>query len=142
LVALNKRQRMVREIVRNIAPPARRLAVVIERRIEILAPMARSKTTELVEPARVRMIRPLAAIVPFAKAASGVPGGLEGLRNGPLIRIQPLLARGDSTYPTARMVAPRQKLGPCRRTHRTYVKPVQRRTRARQRVHIRRVEIG
>src|SRR6185295_9845368 len=85
LVLLNECHRMVREVVGNETFAAHELAVVFERRVEILAPVAGGEAVIFFKTTRVRMIRPLATVVPFAEGARRVTRRLECLRDGCLV---------------------------------------------------------
>src|SRR5205085_2768529 len=91
LVFLDERQRMIREIIGHEALAAGEPVIVLQWRIEILAPVTGRETVVFLETARVRMVGPLAAIVPFAKGTRRVTGRLEGLGNGALVEVEPLL---------------------------------------------------
>ena len=84
---------MLGEIVGDVTFAADGLAVVFERRIEVFAPMAGGEAVIFLEAARVGMIRPLAAVVPFAKAPGRVTGALESLRDRSLIEVSAAPAR-------------------------------------------------
>src|SRR6185295_4663584 len=69
-VLLDERQRVVGEVVGDVAFAAHGRAVMLEGRLEVFAPMTRSEAVVFVETARVRVIRPLAAVVPFGRIRS------------------------------------------------------------------------
>ena len=74
LICFDEGQGMVREVIDDVAVPADFDAVVIKRRAEIVAPVARSETIEFVESAVIRVIRRLRSVVPFSKRARCVAG--------------------------------------------------------------------
>ena len=88
-VFLDERHRVVGQVVGDEAFAPDQLAVVVKRRIEVAAPVARGEAVVFIEAARVGMIRILAAVVPFAKGAGRVARGLEGVGDGFLVQIQP-----------------------------------------------------
>src|SRR4051812_34100966 len=116
---------MVRQVVGNETFAAHGLAVMLERRIEILAPVAGREAVILLKAARIRMVGPLAAIMPFAEGAGHVSGRLERFGHRSLVEVQPLLPGANAAHPTARMIAARQKLGASRCANRTNIKPVE-----------------
>src|SRR6187399_1186649 len=91
LILLDEGERVVREIVGDVSFAAHGLTVVLERRIEVFAPVAGGKPVVFIEPARVRVVRPLAAVVPFAEGARRVTRRLEGIGNRLLVEVHLLL---------------------------------------------------
>ena len=118
---------MVGEVVGDVALAADELAVVLQRRVEVFAPVAGGEAVVLVEAAGVGVIGLLAAVVPFAERAGGVAGGLERIGDGLLVEVQPFAAGRDAAHAAARMIAPGEKLGPRRRADRADVEPVEQR---------------
>jgi len=88
----------------------------------------------VVEPAGHRVVWPLAAIVPFAKGAGGVAGGLKRLGDRPLVQVHPLLACRDPADARSRMIAPGQQFRPRGRAHGTDVEAIERHAVAGQRI--------
>src|SRR5205823_6840151 len=91
------------------------LAVVVERRVEVMPPVSGREAVVLVEPAAVRVVRILRPVVPLAEAGGGVAGGLELVGDRLLIEVEAFAAGGDVADATAGVVAAGQKLGPRRR---------------------------
>ena len=87
---LDERDGVVGEVVGDEALAVHELPVVLQRRVEVVAPVAGGEAVVLVEAAAVRMVGLLRAVVPFAEGARGVAGGLEDLRDRLLVEIQPL----------------------------------------------------
>src|SRR4030095_15573179 len=81
--------------------------------------MPRRVTKVFLEPARHWVIRPLTAIVPFAKRSGRIPGSLKGLGNCSLLEVEPLLSQRDAVDAATRMIAPRKKFRSRRSTDRT-----------------------
>ena len=140
-VRLDERKSVFGEIVGDIALAADELSVVLEWRSEILAPMTGSEAIVFVEAARVGMIRPLAAVVPFAERASGVARGLEALSDGAFTGVQSLLSGGHTAHATARMITAREKLGARRRAHGADIKAFEQRALAGQRINVGRPQV-
>ena len=88
------------------------------------------------------MIGILRAVVPLAEGAGGVAGRLEGLGDGLLVEVQPLAAGRDAAHAAARMVAAGEELGARGRADRADEEPVEQRAVARQRIDVRRREVG
>src|SRR4029450_12909572 len=66
--------------------------VLFEWRVQVFAPVPGRVTKVLVEAARHRMIRPLAAVVPFSERARGITRRLEGIDESFFFEVQPLLS--------------------------------------------------
>ena len=90
LVGLDELERMVGQIIDDKSLTLHRLAVVIERRVEIGAPMAGGEAVIFVEAAGIGVIGPLGAVMPFAERGGGVPGGFEGVGNRLLVEVKTL----------------------------------------------------
>ena len=116
-VALDEVECPVGAHIDDIALGADHASVFLERRIEVLAPVARRVTKVLVEPAGQRVIRPLAAVVPFAERAGGVAGRFERVGDGCFVDIKPFMAGRNAVDAAARMIAAREELGPRRCTN-------------------------
>ena len=71
------------------------------------------KAIVFVEAARVGMIRPLAAVVPFAKGPSGIASVCESIRDGFLIQVQSFLTCGYAPDTTAGMISTGKEFRPC-----------------------------
>src|SRR5262245_13315332 len=81
-VLIYEGERVIGKIICNEPFAANRQAIVFEGRIVVFAPMAGGEAVVFGEAARIGMIRPLAAVVPFAKSAGGIARGLESVRDG------------------------------------------------------------
>ena len=78
---------MVGQVVGDVALAADGLAVVLERRVEVVAPVAGGEAVVFVEAAGVGMVGLLDAVVPLAEGAGGVAGGFERLGDGLLVEV-------------------------------------------------------
>ena len=130
-----------REVVGDVAFAAHGLAVVFERRVEVFAPMAGGEAVVFVEAARVWMIRPLRAVVPFSKSARRVARGLECIGERLLVRVQTLPPGRDAAHTAARMITSGKKLGARRRANRADKKAVERCAGARDGIDVGRAQI-
>ena len=131
-IRLDELHRPPHQHVHNEALRAKRLPVVLQRWVEILTPVTTCVAHILLKPTSIRMIRPLAAIVPFAEGPRGITACQKAVGDGLLIRVHPLLSRRDPQHPAARVVASCQKLRSCRCTERTHKKAVKTGPRLRQ----------
>src|SRR5262249_57457705 len=104
-VLVDKGERVVSEVVGDVTVAADHPAVVVERRAEVLAPVAGGETVVLVEPAGVRVIRVLCAIVPLAERPGCVTGRLKDLGDRPVAKVQAFAAGRDVEDAAARVVA-------------------------------------
>lgn len=91
-MALAKLDCAVGEIVDDEPAAPDWSAVVFERWIEVFAPVALSEPVELIEAARVRMVGPLAAVVPLAETGGGVARGAESFGDGAFVGVEAFLA--------------------------------------------------
>ena len=73
-IRLDERHRMIGQIVDDKAATFYRLTVVLQRRVEIVAPMSGGKPIVFREAAAVRMKRILRTAVPFAERACRIAG--------------------------------------------------------------------
>jgi hypothetical protein len=122
------------DVVGDVAPAADEPAVVLQGRIEIVAPMPFREAIEGVEAAGQRMVGPLGAVVPLAEAAGGVAGVAEDLGERPLRGVHPLLAERDAADAAARMIAAGEQLGPGGGADRLHAEPLEDRAVAGERV--------
>src|SRR5437764_1104119 len=110
-VLLDEFDRVLGEVINDESFALNEFAVVFERRVEVAAPVAGGESVVLVEAARVGMVRPLAAVVPFAECAGGIMSGFEGVADGGFVEVKAFAAGGDAVNAAARMVAASEKLG-------------------------------
>ncbi len=107
---------MIGEVINDKPIASHLLAVVIQRRAEVVAPMAGGESVVLVESAVVGMVRSLRTVVPLAERTGRVASGLKRIRDRRFVRIQPFLAAADATDTGARVVSTGKKLRTSRRT--------------------------
>lgn len=88
------------------------------------------------------MIRPLAAVVPFAEGARGVTGGFQRLGERFFLEIEPFLAGADAAHAGPRMIPAGEHLGTGGRADGTDEETVERHAIAGQGIDVRRGEIG
>src|SRR5437868_5941775 len=124
---LDELQRVIRKIIGREPVAADELAVVLQRRAEIVAPVAGAKAVVFVKAAVVGMIGRLQTVVPFAKRPGRIAGGFERLSDRDLIEVQSLLPGRNAAYAAAGVVAPCKELGSRRRADRTYEEPLEQR---------------
>src|SRR5262245_36978994 len=86
---LDEANGVISEVVRGETIAADELAVVLQRRAEIVAPVSRAEPVVFVETAVVGMIRRLQPIVPFSERAGGIAGRFERLGDRLFIAVQP-----------------------------------------------------
>ena len=82
LIRFDKLDGLAGKVVDNVAFPTDSLAIMVEGRTEIVAPVSRSESVILVESAIDWVIGGLGAVVPFTKGSCGVTGFLEHIGNG------------------------------------------------------------
>ena len=124
-VLLNELQRVVGEVIDDVAIALNEFAVMVELRAEVVAPVARAKSVVFVEPPVVRMVWRLHSVVPLAERTGGIAGRFEHIGDRALIKIQSLGARRHAVDAAARMVAAGEELGTRRRTDGADEKPVE-----------------
>src|SRR5688572_1901331 len=88
LVFIDEGQRVVGEIVGDEAFSAHWLAVAFEGWIEIFAPMTGGEAVVFFKAPGVRMIRPLAAVMPFSKGSGRVACRPKRIGDGFLVEVQ------------------------------------------------------
>ena len=111
LVAIDELQGLLGQDVDDVALGGLHDAIVLERRVEVFAPVSGSVAPEGIETAGERVIRPLATVVPLAEDARHVACSLEGIGEGLLVEVHALLAGGDTVHAEATVVAPGEELG-------------------------------
>lgn len=95
-VGFDKFDGMVGEVVNHKSVAANFLLIVIQRRAEVVPPMARRKAVEFVEASVVRVIGRLSSVVPLSEGPRLVSGRFEYVGNRCFICVQPSLASTDS----------------------------------------------
>lgn len=101
---------LVREIVRRVAATWDHLIVVIEPEIEVMTPVPRRETIELVESAADRMVGGLGTVMPFPKEPRRVARGAEAVRDRDDFWVQALRALGYPRHADPSMIAAGEKL--------------------------------
>ena len=92
-------------------------AIVIQRRAEVVPPVAGAESVELVKAASVRVIRVLHAVVPLSKCSGRVTSFAKQISNRCFVWIQSFLASANAADARSRMVSTGQKLRARRRTN-------------------------
>ena len=110
-VAVDELQRLFGQDVDDVALRGFHHPVVLERGVEIFAPVAGRVAPEGIEAAGERVVRPLAAVVPFAEDPRDVAGGLERVGEGLFVEVHALLSGGDPVDAEPPMVAAGQEFG-------------------------------
>src|SRR5262245_14949577 len=87
-IRLDEGDRLVGQIVGDVAFAAHGLAIVFKRRIEVFAPMPGREAVVFLEAARVGMVGPLAAVVPFAERAGAIAEGAKNLSESCLVQVK------------------------------------------------------
>src|SRR5262245_27504783 len=136
LIAVDKIERSIGAHIDDIAVSANHAAILFERRVEVFTPMPRCVAEVFSEPTRHRVIRPLTAIVPFAKCACRVPRSTERLGNRSFTKVEAFLSRRDAMDAAARMISSGQKFRACRRTDWAHEEPIESRAISRNRVDV------
>ena len=142
LVVLNELQRVVGEVIDDIAIAANFLTIVIQGRAEVMTPMAGGETVVFVEAAIVGVVGRLCAVVPFAEGAGCVAVGFEDVGNGGLVGIETALAAADAAHAGAGIVAAGEEFRAGRRADLANVEVVKSGAVARQRIDAGRGEVG
>ena len=106
-ILLHEFHGLVRQIIDEETFPGRSCHSV-QRRGEVVAPMAGSEPVVFVESTTVWVIRVLHPIVPFAKCSRSIACGFEGVGDGHFIQVHPLPSLRSAVDATASMVAARQ----------------------------------
>jgi hypothetical protein len=132
----------VGQIIGDVALALDRLAVVVERRVEVLTPVTGGEAIVLLEAAAVGVVGVLRAVVPLAEAAGGVAGRLERFGDRPLVEVEPLQPGRDAAHAAARVPAAGEQLGPRRRADRLHEEALEAGAVLRQRVDVRRAQVG
>ena len=127
-VAVDEVEGLVGAKIDDVAALADHLAIVLQRWVEVFAPMTGRVPVVFVETAGHGVIGPLAAVVPFAEGARGVTARLKGVGEGFLVGVQTFESGGDAAHAAARMIATGEKLGPGRRAHRANIIAIKLRT--------------
>src|SRR5207247_2450582 len=96
--------RVIGEIVGGEAVAANEVAVVLQRRAEVVAPVARAEAVVIVEAAVVGVIGRLQAVVPFAISCGSIAGRFERLGDRLFVKIEPLLSRGNAPHAAAGVI--------------------------------------
>ena len=110
-MALDEVEGAVGADIDDVAGGADHTAVFLEGRVEVFAPMAGGVAEVFVEAAGLRVVGPLAAVVPFAEGAGGVAGGFEGVGEGFFVEVETLEAGGDAAHAGAGVVAAGEEFG-------------------------------
>lgn len=117
-------------------------AVVFEGRTEIVAPMSRAESIELIKASSIGMVRILHSVVPFAEGSCGVALRLEGFGNRGFVKIETLSAGRRTVDPAANMVASGQELGSRGGAHGTNEEALKLRAVSRERIDMGCFEVG
>ena len=99
LVFFNERQRAVCEVVDHIPLALHDLTVVLQHRVEVMPPVSRTEAVKLIEPAGVRVIGRLHAVVPLAERGGRVARGPKVVGDGRFVEVDPFAAGRSAVDP-------------------------------------------
>ena len=136
-IPFHERHRLIRKVVDDKSLASDNSSIVFQHRAVVVTPVARAKTVVFFKPTRIRVIRVLHPVMPFTKGRRRITSRLKGLANRHFIQVDSFATGRCAENATARMIASRQKLGPCRRTNWTDEKTVKLSPRASQRINLR-----
>ena len=125
LVFLDVVDRPTREVIDHETFAFDDAPIELQHRTEVVAPVARTESVELVEATAIRMIRKLHSIVPFPESPRRIARRLEDIRDRRLVEVESLTSgRGRVDAPSL-VIAPRQEFRPRRGANRTDIEPVE-----------------
>jgi hypothetical protein len=109
---------------------------------EVVTPVTGTESVKFIKAPAVWMIRVLHTVVVFTKHARAITSQLKDLTDRLLIQIHPFASRTGTKYSAARVITPRQKLGPSRRANRTNIETIKGSSLSSQSINIGCAEIG
>ena len=122
LIIPDKCQRMVGQVIRYESLTMSNLSIMLQYRVPIIAPMARTETIKLLKTTGIRMIRILCTIMPFPKTTCRITRRLEIIRYRPLVKIDPLSSLRDGRDTATNMITSGKKFRTRRLRDRTDIK--------------------
>ena len=131
----------VGEVVGDVTVAPDEAAVVVQRGVEVVPPVARGEAVELVESPGVGMVGRLRAVVPLAEGRGGVARVVEDPGDRRFVQVEPLSAPGSGVDAGPRVVAAGQEFRARRRADRADEEPSEGGALSRQRVDVRRADV-